>query len=121
MLSDTRILLVEDDPYVALICTDVLSAFGASVAVTSTVAEAAAVAAAFTPDAIVCDVGLPDGSVDDLRDLVSDVLEAPSAPFFVMSGTDHSDRYREPEVAGFFLKPVRVSSIATAIAERLAR
>jgi CheY-like chemotaxis protein len=119
MLNDTRILVVGDDARLARMCTSVLGGvFGASV-ITATASEAAAVAAAFAPHAILCDVGRPDGSVDDLRERVGGLLEPPLPPLFVMSGEDHADRYRQPEVAGFFLKPTRMSTIASAIAAAL--
>jgi DNA-binding response OmpR family regulator len=57
-----RVLVVEDDPEVAEVVTEVLRRPGHVVRVASLAAEALGALRAFRPEAVVLDVGLPDGS-----------------------------------------------------------
>jgi CheY-like chemotaxis protein len=61
MLENTRILVVEDDPSVALVCKEALDELGAIATVATSVDDAMLVAHEFALDAIIADVALPDG------------------------------------------------------------
>ena len=79
------ILVVEDEPLIALDIEDALSASGASVTVARNLAEARSRLAAGPPDLVLLDVVLPDGRSFDL----ALELLALGLPFAFLTGYDH--------------------------------
>jgi DNA-binding response OmpR family regulator len=76
--GDARILLVEDDASIVAIVRDALAGVGAALEHTSTVREAKAAVRDRMFDAMVLDLGLPDGSGLDLAaELRADGVEVP--------------------------------------------
>lgn len=119
MQDQLRILVVEDDISVAEVCRDALEDFGAVVSLATTVASAVALADSVHPDAILCDVDLPDGTVDDLRAEIDAASDDSQVPFFVMSGYDLRRWPRQATVAGYFQKPFTLDELRAVIADAL--
>jgi DNA-binding response OmpR family regulator len=119
MLEHARILIVEDDLSVAALCRDTLADLGARVTVATTVREAVEVASDGELDAILCDVGLPDGSVDDLRVRLCSSTADAHIRLFVMSGYDLRGRYPSDLVAGYLQKPFRIDDLERLLVDAL--
>lgn len=76
-----RILVVDDEPYMRRALRDVLRKRGLTTIEAATIAEAEAVLAGERVDLIFADVGLPDGSGEDL---LKRIAANPDSPFIVM-------------------------------------
>jgi two-component system cell cycle sensor histidine kinase/response regulator CckA len=109
---ERRILLVEDDQTVAAGIAAVLEIEGFTAAVVHQAAAAIDTIATFRPDAVVLDVGLPDGDGVELYGLLA--ARWPDLP--VILSTGHADESRlagvrhRPHVA-FLQKPYTVEAL----------
>ena len=121
MLADFRILVVEDDSSVAAVCKDTLEELGAIVTVAATIRDGILIANTLPLDAILCDVALPDGSVDDLRESLQSHPENSAVWLFVMSGYDLRRRYTTDDIGGYLQKPFHIDELEKAITNALAR
>ena len=78
MTEPTRVLVVDDEPYLADLVATALRYEGFETATAASSAEATAQVADFRPDLIVLDVMLPDGSgLEVCRRLRADGCQAP--------------------------------------------
>jgi CheY-like chemotaxis protein len=83
MLADKRILVVEDEPLVAMALEDMLLELGCRVIGPALRLDRAAALARVEPlDAAVLDVNMSDGT----SDRISDILSARSVPFLFATG-----------------------------------
>ena len=87
MLAATTILVIDDEPQIRRVVRHALEAEGHAVLDAATAQEGLDVAAAKKPDAIVLDVGLPDGSG---ADVCRDLRGWTAVPILVLSAR-HSD------------------------------
>ncbi len=104
MLSDIRVLIVEDDPLVAATLSDVVEdAEGETVGIARSVSEARQMIRSHGFDAAVLDLHLSDGEVTP----VLEALQARKAPTIVYSGGELPAhvRQRHPELVAL-RKPV---------------
>jgi two-component system nitrogen regulation response regulator GlnG len=122
MLANARILVVEVDASVAAVCKDALDELGANATVVTTVSDAMLVASSLALDAIVSDVDLPDGSVDDLRELICTATErGRHTPLIVMSGYDLRSRYAGEDGGDYLQKPFHIDELTRAVSAALTR
>lgn len=121
MLENTRILVVEDDPSVAMVCKEALDELGAIATVATSVDDALVVAHEFPLDAIIADVALPDGSVDDLRERLLETRNAARTPLIVMSGYDLRAKYSGDGIWGYLQKPFHLDELERAVAAVIAQ
>jgi two-component system, chemotaxis family, CheB/CheR fusion protein len=114
-----RILVVEDHPDTARSMNRLLTSFGFRVVNADTIAVALQRLASEPFDAVVSDIGLPDGSGLDLMRQIS--VRHPDMPGIALSGFGmEEDRWRSRE-AGFrehLVKPVDINALR-AVIERL--
>ena len=81
-----RVLIVDDDPDFLELAARIVAEFGAAVVATASDArQAAELAAASRPDAVLVDVGLPDR---DGIDLANELTELPWRPRVVLTSSD---------------------------------
>lgn len=114
------ILLVEDHPDTARVLTRFLKASGYDVHKAHSLAEARGVLSQWTPDLIVSDLGLPDGSghelMSELRDAGREIRG------IAVSGYGAAEDIQRSEDAGFSLhltKPVAPAALLDAIGQVL--
>jgi len=106
-----RILIVEDEPLIAMMLEDFLQALGKThVGTCDTVAAALATIADENPDAVILDVNLSGG---EKAWPVADALAARGTPFILSSGGDetgegHADRPR-------LMKPYTMDGVEQAL------
>lgn len=101
----TRVLVVDDDPGLARALGINLRARGYDVHLASSGAAALAVAAAYPPDAVVLDLGLPDL---DGFDVIDGLRGWTAAPIIVLSArTDQADKVRALDAGAddYVMKP----------------
>ncbi|HEX9982596.1 MAG TPA: PAS domain S-box protein [Thermoanaerobaculia bacterium] len=108
-----RVLLVEDEPSVALGTSALLEMEGFVVSLVGTGQEALEEINGFLPDIIVLDVGLPDMSGLDLHDVIAE--RWPSIPVIVSTGHGDDIKVREHRAsgrkAGFLMKPYGIDEM----------
>jgi DNA-binding NtrC family response regulator len=117
-----RVLVVEDEPMLAQLAVDSLAGTGLVVSTAGSLDEARAWLEASTPDLILLDIGLPDGSgldfIPELRDMdefVSIVL------LTAHSGIDVVVEAMQRGADNFLAKPVEPSRLVTTIEQTLQR
>ncbi|WP_338722188.1 response regulator [Devosia sp. XK-2] len=84
-MTETRILVVDDEPQIQRFLKPALMAVGYDVVQAGTVAEAKRAIAMQAPDAVVLDLGLPDG---DGKEVIATVRAFSSVPIIVLSARD---------------------------------
>lgn len=109
--SDVRVLVVDDNPGTVMATVKYLELSGYSTRGAMSGAQALAEASAWSPDAMILDLGLPD--IDGFT--VLERARAESGPravtFIAVSGRDDRatmERAREAGFAEFLVKPVRL-------------
>ena len=118
-ISGVRVLLIDDDDDARESCAAMLTLNGAEVRAVSSAAEGLAAAAAFKPQAILCDIAMPgEDGYAFIRKLRDDKhgREIPAAALTALAG--EADRRRALE-AGFqvhLAKPIDSDRLATAVA-----
>ncbi|MFU8815856.1 MAG: chemotaxis protein CheB [Pseudomonadales bacterium] len=123
-IRGVRVLLVEDDDDTREVCTAMLEEQGADVRAAPSVAEGLAVAEAFAPQVILCDIAMPEeDGYTFIRKLRGEERgsQTPVAALTALAG--EADR-RQVLDAGFRLhltKPIDAEQLATAIATLAAR
>lgn len=85
MITQPRILVVDDEPQIQRFLKPALMAVGYDVLQAGTVAEARRAIAAQAPDVVVLDLGLPDG---DGKDVIASVRAFSAVPIIVLSARD---------------------------------
>ena len=120
-LSGLSLLVVDDDPSVVRSMVRVLSGLGADVAGVASVREARVSLAEITPDAVLADLQLKDGTG---LDLLPDYLgRQPDGAFYMITGHGSVDNAVEALRQGarhYFEKPVDPLALAQHLAEDLA-
>lgn len=122
--SRGRILVVEDEYFVALSAEDALSAAGFTVVgIATTADEAATMAASERPDLVLMDVRLA-GSRDGI-DAAAEILARLSIPsLFATAHSDAATRARGNAAAfplGWLSKPYTPGEVAAAVTEAMSR
>jgi len=106
-----RLLVVEDHDATRMVLTQLLTRSGDQVTTATTVAEALAAFAAEHFDAVISDVGLPDGSG---LDLMRDIQRLRPVPGIALSGYGMDEDVRRSKDAGFcahLVKPVNLGEL----------
>ena len=106
-----RLLIVEDHEATRIVLTRLLTLGGHEITATGTIAEALAAFAAAHFDAVISDLGLPDGSG---LDLMRQIQRQRPVPGIALSGYGMEDDLRQTKEAGFFahlVKPVSVDQL----------
>ena len=111
-----RVLLVEDNVYTSSAMADLLEALGHQVSVADTVGRAVALASNRTFDALISDIGLPDGSgLDVMREWAR--LQ-PGVHAIAVTGYGMDEDVRRCRDAGFgdhLTKPVNIDKLETVL------
>jgi two-component system nitrogen regulation response regulator GlnG len=102
---ESRVLIVDDEPTLRACLARYLEGCGASVAQAGSLAEARALLAARGFDALIVDVGLPDGDGLDLLDA------AGSRRALVISAQPEPARYERRGVLHHLSKPLDLSTV----------
>ncbi len=113
-----RILLVEDHEPTLSVLSRLLIKSGHTVLTASTVAGAMATAASHSFDALVSDLGLPDGTGQQLMTQLR--VEHPDLPGIALSGYGMEEDQQRSREAGFsrhLVKPVEFEQLAAALAQ----
>ncbi len=116
-----RVLVVEDDPSVRRMLTELLGRDGFAVDAVGSGREVPSAMRSFQPDLVVLDLGLPDiGGIDVLRELRATA----DLPIIVLSGrTDEADRVLALEVGAddYVVKPFLNGEFVARVRARLRR
>jgi CheY-like chemotaxis protein len=119
MISGARILLVEDDPDVCDLVAEALAGLGAIVCTASSGNTGLRAFLVESPDAVVSDLRMPNGSgydlIERIRALPHD--EGGLTPAIAISAAEHGDAALEAGFHAFSPKPVDPDQIASSIAE----
>ena len=125
MTAKTRILVVDDEPAILRFLKPALAANDYEVATVGTVAEATKRIASEAPDAVVLDLGLPDG---DGKEIIRNVRQWSDVPIIVLSARDREGEKIEALDLGaddFINKPFGVGElmarVRTAMRHRMQR
>ncbi|HEX9321103.1 MAG TPA: response regulator [Xanthobacteraceae bacterium] len=125
MTAKTRILVVDDEPAILRFLKPALAANDYEVATVGTVAEATKRIASEAPDAVVLDLGLPDG---DGKEVIRNVRQWSDVPIIVLSARDREGEKIEALDLGaddFINKPFGVGElmarVRTAMRHRMQR
>jgi DNA-binding response OmpR family regulator len=122
MSSLGRVLVVDDEPHVALTLHDVLVSGGYHVRVAATGQEASSLLSTFEPDMIFLDLGLPGMRGEAVLEQL--VRERPDVPVVIVSGNTDTERARATLARGAFdyiAKPFEVDVLERVAAAALAR
>ncbi len=112
--SKPRVLLVEDNPDAAESLRDLLEGSGCAVEVAATGPEAVARAASFSPDVVLCDLGLPGMDGYGVAEALRGIPATASARLIALSGYGQEADQRRSRAAGFDLhltKPVEFNEL----------
>ena len=122
MTSLGRVLVVEDDPQVALLVLDALQEFGYEVRVASNSRETLQLAVTWRPAVVLLDLSLPGLSGE--AGLARLRREAPGVPVIVVSGNRDEEQARALLQLGAFdyvTKPFQLLTLERAVAAAVAR
>ncbi|MGY3439367.1 MULTISPECIES: response regulator [unclassified Marinovum] len=117
-LDGLRVLVVEDEPFIALdLASGVEDAGGTPVGPASTVAQALALIDAGLPDAAIVDADLPDGDIGPVLAVL-----CPNVPVVVHTGVGLPERLKQvhPDVQ-VFTKPTPLAKLAARLTSEIAR
>jgi CheY-like chemotaxis protein len=107
-----RILLIEDEPIVAVLAEDLLDAIGCTVVTTAgSVADAEAAIASHSFDIAMVDINL--GGEDGL--IAADALKARQIPYLVTTGYDTRDSAHAHASAPVLTKPYSLADLEAAL------
>ncbi len=101
------ILIVEDDEPFARILYDLAHELDFQAVIATTSAEALALAAQYTPSAVVLDIGLPDHSGLSVLDRLKADARTRHIPVHIISVHDYMPTALSLGAAGYMLKPVK--------------
>jgi DNA-binding response OmpR family regulator len=116
-LEGRRVLVVEDEPWIAILLADALEAVGSEAVLAGTLAQALARATVDELDGAILDVHLPDGHVGP----VIEALAARDVPFVIHSGGPRPDELLTVvDGARAFEKPAATDAILRGLAAEIA-
>ncbi|MGC4002346.1 MAG: response regulator [Pirellulales bacterium] len=116
LTGDRRVILVvEDDDNFARILFDLAHELDFQCLTAATAEEALAVAAQYTPHAIVLDLGLPDHSGLTVLDRLKHDRRTRHIPVHIVSGVDYAQTALSLGAVGYMLKPVKREDLADAL------
>ena len=110
----TTILVVEDDEPFSGILLDLAHELDFQCLLSNTAEEGLALAAQFTPNAIVLDVGLPDQSGLSVLDRLKRDVRTRHIPVHIVSASDYSETAMSLGAIGYMLKPVKREELVNA-------
>ena len=116
-----RLLIVEDHEATRVVLTRLLTRIGHVVVTVGTIHEALSAFAAERFDAVISDLGLPDGSG---LDLMREIQRQRPVPAIALSGYGMENDLRQTKEAGFFahlVKPVSIDQLRLLLLEIPAR
>ncbi|MFH1059015.1 MAG: PAS domain S-box protein [Pseudomonadota bacterium] len=119
-----RVLLLEDEALVALGIEAMLSAAGYRLRWSTRLEEALAVLEEFAPQAVICDLGLPDGNGWDLARAAARLPRRPAIILLTGWGREQADAWAgdDPvELDAVLHKPVEHSLLLNTLAQTLQR
>lgn len=119
-----RVLLLEDEALVALGIEALLVPAGYRVRWATRLVEAMGVLAEFVPQAVICDLGLPDGNGWDLARAAARMTQRPAVILLTGWGREQADAWAgdDPvEVDAVLHKPVERNRLLTTLAQALER
>jgi CheY-like chemotaxis protein len=117
-LAGRRVLIVEDEPFIAMTIEEMLTDFSCVLAGTaSQISEALALIAICKPDAAVLDVNLGAQKIDP----VADELARLGCPFIFTTGYGRTGVPHQHKTHGVVEKPFRAEDLASALAQELVR
>jgi CheY-like chemotaxis protein len=116
-LAGARVLLVEDEPLIAMHVEDVLLGLGCHIAgVASSTAQALAVIAEAPIDVAVLDINLGN---NETSYPIADVLADRQVPFVLLSGYSRTGQRAEDQCRPWLQKPVDESDLSRALLRAL--
>lgn len=110
----TTILVIEDDEPFSGILLDLAHELDFQCLLSNTAEEGLALAAQFTPNAIVLDVGLPDQSGLSVLDRLKRDVRTRHIPVHIVSASDYSETAMSLGAIGYMLKPVKREELVNA-------
>ncbi|CDG40466.1 MULTISPECIES: response regulator [Asaia] len=121
-MSDSPVLLVEDDDSVALIVETILSTLGKTILRAGSAQQAIALAGSDAPGLIITDLNLPGDMGGDALSLHLRKAQ-PALPVILISGDFDDDTARDDLVPGAVIlpKPFRRAALLEAIEKATAR
>jgi CheY-like chemotaxis protein len=112
MTAATRVLIIEDEPIVAMLAEDMLESIGCEIAgIAASAAEARAAIEAMSFDLVMLDINL-DGE-DGLA--IADILKARGIPFVITSGYAAQGLAQHHPDAPVLAKPYAIAALEAAI------
>ena len=123
-LSGTSILVVDDNPDFLELLNTTLRTCGARTIAAVSVAQARAALETVTPDLVICDLVLPDGTGTELLEWLRARPHEAGGAIAAVAVTAFPRSYPAMQVNGFaayFVKPVRLDNLCRAIASLLGR
>lgn len=115
-LAGTRILVVEDEPLIAMMTEDMLVEMGCVVAGSATsIAKALCLVRSRSPDCVLLDIGLADGSSYG----VADALIAEGIPVLFATGRRRQDLPRSYDGQPCVSKPYTFEQLRSGIEQAL--
>ncbi|MFP5392218.1 MAG: response regulator [Gammaproteobacteria bacterium] len=99
------VLVIEDDPTFARILFDLAHEMGFRCLVAHSAADALAMTSTYSPDAILLDLGLPDGSGMDVLQKFKANPQARHIPVHIVSANDRADAALQLGAVGYVIKP----------------
>lgn len=121
MASLGKVLIVEDEPQVALLVQDTLQEFGYEVAIATDSQEALQLVASFGPAVVLLDLSLPGLSAEAGLDRLRRV--APKVPVIIVSGNRDEEQARALLAQGAFdyvTKPFQLLTLERTVAAAVA-
>lgn len=117
--SSTRVLIIEDEPLIAMQLEELVTALGHEVCGTAaTRSQASEVVAQCVPGLVLADIQLADGSSG--LDAVDDILETGSVPvIFITAYPERLLTGTRPEPTYLVTKPFQETTVRTAISQAL--
>lgn len=104
--SKLLILVIEDDPGFAEVLVKFAHDQNFQCVVTSSVHEALTLARQYLPNAVILDIGLPDGSGLFVLDRLKHDARTRHIPVHIVSGSDYEEKAKAMGAVGYMLKPV---------------
>jgi CheY-like chemotaxis protein len=112
MTAATRVLIIEDEPIVAMLAEDMLESIGCEIAgIAASAAEARAAIEAMSFDLVMLDINL-DGE-DGLA--LADILKVRGIPFVITSGYAAEGLTQDHPEAPVLAKPYAIAALEAAI------